>query len=122
MNYDIQNIDLAPGGNLRIEWADQFMPVLRIIRERFETEKPLKGVRISACLHVTTETANLMTPIIRFAEKGSVRGENLYIAYGRTEAGRYLKIHFVYKKSRKALNVTARSMSAKERRRFYGRR
>ncbi|MBM3236261.1 adenosylhomocysteinase [Candidatus Poribacteria bacterium] len=60
MNYDIQNIDLAPAGNLRIEWADQFMSVLRKIRERFETEKPLKGIRVSACLHVTTETANLM--------------------------------------------------------------
>ena len=60
MNYDIQNIDLAPAGNLRIEWADQFMSVLRKIRERFEAEKPLKGTRVSACLHVTTETANLM--------------------------------------------------------------
>jgi len=60
MNYDIQNIDLAPAGNLRIEWADQFMSVLRKLRERFETEKPLEGIRISACLHVTTETANLM--------------------------------------------------------------
>jgi adenosylhomocysteinase len=60
MNYDIQNIDLAPAGNLRIEWADQFMSVLRKIRERFEAEKPLKGIRVSACLHVTTETANLM--------------------------------------------------------------
>jgi adenosylhomocysteinase len=60
MNYDIQNIDLAPAGNLRIEWADQFMSVLRKIRERFELEKPLEGIRVSACLHVTTETANLM--------------------------------------------------------------
>jgi len=60
MNYDIQSIDLAPAGNLRIEWADQFMSVLRKIRERFELEKPLKGTRVSACLHVTTETANLM--------------------------------------------------------------
>ncbi|HIE28144.1 TPA: adenosylhomocysteinase, partial [Candidatus Poribacteria bacterium] len=60
MNCDIQNIDLAPAGNLRIEWADQFMPVLRKIRERFSAEKPLKGIKVSACLHVTTETANLM--------------------------------------------------------------
>ncbi|MFQ6041860.1 MAG: adenosylhomocysteinase, partial [Candidatus Poribacteria bacterium] len=60
MNYDIQSIDLAPAGNLRIEWADQFMSVLRKLRERFEAEKPLKGIRVSACLHVTTETANLM--------------------------------------------------------------
>jgi adenosylhomocysteinase len=56
---DIQDIRLAPQGKLRIEWAEQDMPVLRQIRERFEREKPLQGVRISACLHITTETANL---------------------------------------------------------------
>lgn len=60
MNYDIANENLASKGVQRITWADQFMPVLRLIRERFEKEKPLDGVRISACLHVTTETANLM--------------------------------------------------------------
>ena len=60
MNCDIKDIDLAPEGDLRVEWADQFMPVLRLIRERFDAEKPLKNTRISACLHVTTETANLM--------------------------------------------------------------
>lgn len=59
MNYDIKNIDLADQGNKRIYWADRFMPVLRIIRERFAKERPLEGVRIAACLHVTTETANL---------------------------------------------------------------
>jgi adenosylhomocysteinase len=59
MDYDIKNSDLAQGGRLRIEWAEQEMPVLRLIRERFKKEKPLKGVRLSACLHVTTETANL---------------------------------------------------------------
>ncbi|MBU0704989.1 MAG: adenosylhomocysteinase, partial [Chloroflexi bacterium] len=58
-DYDIQDLDLAPGGRLRIEWAEREMPVLRLIRERFEKEKPLQGVRLSACLHVTTETANL---------------------------------------------------------------
>ena len=58
-DYDIKDIDLAPGGRLRIEWAEREMPVLRLIRERFEKEKPLQGVRLSACLHVTTETANL---------------------------------------------------------------
>ena len=58
--YDVKDLSLAEGGRLRIEWADRDMPVLRSIRERFEREKPLKGVRISACLHVTTETANLM--------------------------------------------------------------
>ena len=60
MDYDVKNMDLAPGGRLRIEWAEQEMPVLRGIRERFEKERPLEGVRVSACLHVTTETANLM--------------------------------------------------------------
>ncbi len=60
MNYDIKDITLAPKGRLRIEWAEQMMPVLRLIRERFRKEKPLEGIRISACLHVTTETAVLM--------------------------------------------------------------
>lgn len=60
VQHDVKNLDLAPGGRYRIEWAEQEMPVLRAIRQRFEREKPLKGVRISACLHVTTETANLM--------------------------------------------------------------
>ncbi len=59
-NYDIKDIKLAEGGRRRIEWAEREMPVLRLIRERFGKERPLKGVRISACLHVTTETANLM--------------------------------------------------------------
>ncbi|NDJ74650.1 MAG: adenosylhomocysteinase [Chloroflexi bacterium] len=59
MEHDVRNLDLAPGGRLRIEWAERDMPVLRQIRERFEKERPLDGVRISACLHVTTETANL---------------------------------------------------------------
>ena len=56
----IKNIALAPKGKLRIEWAARNMPVLGQIAVRFAKEKPLKGVRISACLHVTTETANLM--------------------------------------------------------------
>jgi adenosylhomocysteinase len=59
IDYDIKDLDLAPAGRLRIEWAEREMPVLRIIRERFRDEKPLAGVRLSACLHVTTETANL---------------------------------------------------------------
>ncbi|MEK7325678.1 MAG: adenosylhomocysteinase, partial [Chloroflexota bacterium] len=59
-NFDIKNIKLAEGGRHRIEWAEQEMPVLRQIRERFAKEQPLKGLRVSACLHVTTETANLM--------------------------------------------------------------
>lgn len=59
-NYDVKDSKLAEGGRLRIEWAEREMPVLRLIRERFAKERPLQGVRISACLHVTTETANLM--------------------------------------------------------------
>ncbi|WP_322509018.1 adenosylhomocysteinase [Anaerolinea sp.] len=58
--FDIKDPKLAEGGRLRIEWAEREMPVLRSIRERFAKERPLSGVRISACLHVTTETANLM--------------------------------------------------------------
>jgi adenosylhomocysteinase len=56
---DVKDIALADEGRRRTEWAEQFMPVLRQIRERFETERPLEGKRLSACLHVTTETANL---------------------------------------------------------------
>lgn len=60
MEYDVKDLSLAPKGKLRIEWAGRFMPVLKLIRERFAKEKPLKGTRLAACLHVTTETANLM--------------------------------------------------------------
>lgn len=60
LKHDVKDLSLAPKGKLRIEWANQNMPVLQSIRERFEKEKPLEGVRVSACLHVTTETANLM--------------------------------------------------------------
>lgn len=59
-NYDVKNIKLAPQGKLKIEWAEKQMPVLRQIKERFAKEKPLKGVVLGACLHVTSETANLM--------------------------------------------------------------
>lgn len=59
-NYDVKDLKQADGGRLRIEWAEREMPVLRQIKERFAKERPLKGLRISACLHVTTETANLM--------------------------------------------------------------
>jgi adenosylhomocysteinase len=58
--HDVADIKLAPDGVTRIEWAEREMPVLRLIRERFAKEQPLKGMRIGACLHVTTETANLM--------------------------------------------------------------
>ncbi|MDR3687553.1 MAG: adenosylhomocysteinase [Coriobacteriia bacterium] len=60
MDYDVKDLSLADAGKARIEWADADMPVLASIRERFEADKPLDGLRISACLHVTTETANLM--------------------------------------------------------------
>jgi adenosylhomocysteinase len=62
-NYDIKDINLAEGGRRRMDWAEREMPVLRQIRERFAKEKPLKGIRVSACLHVTTETANLMATL-----------------------------------------------------------
>src|SRR5437588_3759421 len=58
--YDVKDLALASEGKRRIEWADRQMPVLAAIRERFESEQPLAGYRVSACLHVTTETANLM--------------------------------------------------------------
>lgn len=58
-NYDIKDPSLAEEGKLRIEWAAREMPVTRLIQQRFAKEKPLKGIRISACLHITTETANL---------------------------------------------------------------
>ena len=58
--HDVKDLTLAPEGVRRIMWADRQMPVLAAIRERFEAEQPLAGYRISACLHVTTETANLM--------------------------------------------------------------
>jgi adenosylhomocysteinase len=60
MNHDVKDLKLAKEGKLRIEWANQNMPVLNRIKTRFEKEKPLKGKRIGACLHVTTETASLM--------------------------------------------------------------
>ena len=64
MNHDIKDIALADEGLARILWADRDMPVLASIRERFEREKPLDGVRIGACMHVTTETANLMRTLV----------------------------------------------------------
>src|SRR5258707_15136728 len=59
VSCDVKNLDLADVGKKRIEWANQSMNVLQIIRKEFIKNQPLKGVRISACLHVTTETANL---------------------------------------------------------------
>lgn len=63
MQYDIKDIKLAEKGKLRIEWANQSMPVLNTIKKRFQKEKPLKGLRLAACLHVTTETASLASTL-----------------------------------------------------------
>ena len=60
MDYDVLDVSLADQGRLRVEWAEKSMPVLKLIRRRFKREKPLKGVRLAACLHVTTETAALV--------------------------------------------------------------
>jgi adenosylhomocysteinase len=60
VKHDVKNLALADRGRLRMEWAGRFMPVLNSIKERFAKEKPLRGIRIAACLHVTTETGNLM--------------------------------------------------------------
>ncbi|HLM57443.1 MAG TPA: adenosylhomocysteinase, partial [Pyrinomonadaceae bacterium] len=57
--YEVKDLGLATEGKRRIEWAEREMPVLRLIRERFQKEKPLEGVRLVACAHITTETANL---------------------------------------------------------------
>ena len=59
-NYDIRDLSLADKGRYRMQWAAREMPVLDLIGQRFEKERPLKGLRMSACLHVTSETANLM--------------------------------------------------------------
>ncbi len=75
-NYDIKDINLADAGRARIEWAERDMPVLASIRERFAREKPLEGVRIGACLHVTTETANLMRTLVASGAKVTLCASN----------------------------------------------
>jgi adenosylhomocysteinase len=60
MKYHVKDLKLSAKGKDRIEWAERSMPVLRLIKQRFQKEKPLKGIRMAACLHVTTETANLL--------------------------------------------------------------
>ena len=67
---DILDINLADEGQKRILWADRDMPVLARIRERFAEERPLEGVRIGACMHVTTETANLMRTLVASGARG----------------------------------------------------
>jgi len=76
MKYDIKDISLAKQGGLRIEWAERNMPVLRLIQDRFRKEKPLKGIRISACLHVTTETANLLHTLVAGGAKVALCASN----------------------------------------------
>jgi len=63
VNYDVKDLGLSKIGKLRIEWANQSMPVLNLIKKRFEKEKPFRGLKIGACLHVTTETASLMSTL-----------------------------------------------------------
>ena len=63
MEFDIKNSDLAPGGRLRIDWASTEMPVLKGVRDRFAADRPFAGLRIGGCMHVTTETANLMVSL-----------------------------------------------------------
>lgn len=64
MKYDVKDINLAEQGRKRMEWAEQEMPVLRLVHERFTRERPLEGIKLSACLHVTTETGNLMRTLV----------------------------------------------------------
>lgn len=64
LDFDVKNLSLAPDGLLRIEWAAREMPVIDLLRQRLQKEKPLAGVRVSACLHVTTETANLALALV----------------------------------------------------------
>jgi len=63
VSHDVRDLNLAEKGKLRIEWANQNMPVLNLIKARFEKEQPLKGIKVAACLHVTTETASLATTL-----------------------------------------------------------
>jgi len=76
MDYKVRDIKLAKSGKLKIEWADNEMPVLRLIRERFKKEKPLSGVRVGACLHITTETANLARTLKAGGAKVSLCASN----------------------------------------------
>ncbi len=76
MTYEIKDINLADQGLARIMWADRDMPVLASIRERFERERPLEGVRIGACMHVTTETANLMRALVASGAKVTLCASN----------------------------------------------
>ena len=76
MDYHIADKKLAAAGRLRVEWAERNMPVLRLIRERFAKTKPLRGLRIGCCLHVTTETANLMRTLVGGGAKVALCASN----------------------------------------------
>ncbi|MFQ6133123.1 MAG: adenosylhomocysteinase [Armatimonadota bacterium] len=76
MDYDVADIKLAPEGKLRIEWADQQMPVVAQLRERFAQEEPLKGATVVACCHVTSETANLARTLKAAGAKGVICASN----------------------------------------------
>ncbi len=76
MHYDVRDLKLAKKGKLRIEWAENNMPVLRLIRKQFQKQKPLKGIHLAACLHVTTETANLMNTLVAGGAKVALCASN----------------------------------------------
>jgi adenosylhomocysteinase len=76
MNCDVKDLSLAAAGRLRMEWAERSMPVLRLIRDRFAEEKPLRGIRVSACLHVTTETGNLLRTLVAGGAETTVCASN----------------------------------------------
>jgi adenosylhomocysteinase len=76
MEYDVKDLALAPKGKLKIEWAARYMPVLRFLKEKFTKEKPLQGVKISACLHVTSETGNLMDVLKKGGAKVALTASN----------------------------------------------
>ncbi len=76
MDYDVKDLDLSKKGKLRMEWAGRFMPVLGLIKQKLVEEKPLRGVKISACLHVTSETANLMETLKKGGAKVALTASN----------------------------------------------
>jgi adenosylhomocysteinase len=92
MRYDVKDVRLAKAGQLRIEWAGNQMPVLAQIRERFRREKPLKGQRLSACLHVTTETANLAVTLKEGGAQVAVCASNPLSTQDETAAA-LVKVH-----------------------------
>src|SRR3989338_10167699 len=76
MRYDVKNLGLARKGALRIEWAAEYMKVLALVRKHFRKERPLKGLKIACCLHVTTETANLALTLKEGGAEVSVCASN----------------------------------------------